>query len=277
MSSSNLQDTPMKTGATILAIDDTAESLALLAGILTPAGYQVHPADSGELALAAAAVNPPDLILLDVRMKGLDGLEVCLRLKAAAETRHIPIILISAFAEVKEWVKGLQMGAADYISKPFQPEELLMRVRTHLALSRASASLQQQAADLQRANGKLQDEIAERKCTEDKLRRSLDQAAHFRRALLSAAEDNQRSVEALREKNGELQDALIQVKLLSGLLPICSGCKKIRDNEGYWSQVESYIQQHSEATFTHGMCPECLKKYYPELKESIGDPTREKK
>jgi DNA-binding response OmpR family regulator len=277
MSSSNLQDTPMKTGATILAIDDTAESLALLAGILTPAGYQVHPADSGELALAAAAVNPPDLILLDVRMKGLDGLQVCRQLKAAEATKHIPIILISAFAEVKEWVKGLQMGAADYISKPFQPEELLMRVRTHLALSRASVSLQQQAADLQRANGKLQDEIAERKCTEDKLRRSLDQAAHFRRALLSAAEDNQRSVEALREKNGELQDALIQVKLLSGLLPICSGCKKIRDNEGYWSQVESYIQQHSEATFTHGMCPECLKKYYPELKESIGDPTREKK
>jgi DNA-binding response OmpR family regulator len=274
MSSSNLKEPQIKDGATILAVDDTAESLALLAGILTPAGYHVLPADSGELALAAAAANSPDLILLDVRMKGVDGLEVCRRLKATAETKNIPIILISAFADVKEWVKGLQMGAADYISKPFQSEELLSRVRTHLALSRASASLQQQAADLQRTNEQLQGEIAERNRTEDKLRQSLDQAAHFRRALLSAAEDNKRSVETLQEKNGELEDALTQVKLLSGLLPICSSCKKIRDNEGYWSQVESYIQQHSEATFTHGMCPECLKKHYPELKGNIGDPTR---
>jgi DNA-binding response OmpR family regulator len=261
----------------ILAVDDTPESLALLAGILTPAGYQLHPADSGELALAAATVNPPDLILLDVRMKGLDGLEVCRRLKAAEATKHIPIILISAFADVKEWVKGLQMGAADYISKPFQSEELLSRVKTHLALSRANVSLQQQAADMQRANEQLQGEIGERKRTENELRQSLDQAAHFRRALLSAAEDNKRSVEALREKNGELEDALTQVKLLSGLLPICSSCKKIRDNEGYWGQVESYIQQHSEATFTHGMCPECIKKYYPQLTNDPGDPIRETK
>jgi DNA-binding response OmpR family regulator len=263
--------------AVILAVDDTPESLALLAGILTPAGYHVLPADSGELALAAAAANSPDLILLDVRMKGLDGLEVCRRLKTAEATKHIPIILISAFADVKEWVKGLQMGAADYISKPFQSEELLSRIKTHLALSRASISLQQQAADLQRANGQLQGEIDERKRSEDKLRQSLDQAVHFRRALLSAAEDNKRSVEALQEKNSELQDALTQVKLLSGLLPICSSCKKIRDNEGYWSQVESYIQQHSEATFTHGMCPECFKKYYPQLTKGPGDPTRETK
>jgi response regulator RpfG family c-di-GMP phosphodiesterase len=278
MINSNLKDMPMKDGATILAVDDTPESLALLAGILIPAGYHVLPADSGELALAAAAVNSPDLILLDVRMKGVDGLEVCRRLKAAAETKHIPIILISAFADVKEWVKGLQMGAADYISKPFQSEELISRVKTHLALRRASVSLQQKAADLQRVNEQLQNESAEHKRTEDKLRQSLDQAAHFRRALLSAAEDNKRSVEALREKNGDLQDALTQVKLLSGLLPICSGCKKIRDGKGYWSQVESYIQQHSEATFTHGLCPECIKKYYPEPKEGrSGDPTRETK
>ena len=66
-----------------------------------------------------------------------------------------------------------------------------------------------------------------------------------------------------------LQDALDHVKLLSGLLPICSSCKKIRDDKGYWSQVESYIQKHSEATFTHGMCPDCFKKLYPDLK--VGD------
>ncbi len=71
--------------------------------------------------------------------------------------------------------------------------------------------------------------------------------------------------QALREKNAELEVALSKVKLLSGLLPICAGCKKIRDDQGYWSQVECYVQKHSEATFTHGLCPDCMGKYFPSL------------
>ena len=78
--------------------------------------------------------------------------------------------------------------------------------------------------------------------------------------------------QALQEKNAELVAALAKVKLLSGLLPICAGCKNIRDDQGYWSQVEGYIQQHSEATFTHGMCPKCMKKYYPEFQEGTDRP-----
>jgi DNA-binding response OmpR family regulator len=220
---------------TILAVDDSAESLALLVNLLTPAGYQVLPADSGELALAAVAANPPDLILVDVRMPGIDGLEVCRRLKARDETRNIPIILISAFADVKDWVQGLQLGAADYITKPFQAEELLTRVGTHLALIRARVSIEQQAVVLRQTNEQLQSEIDERT----------------------------RTGQLLREQNVALEAALANVKSLSGLLPICAGCKQIRDGEGYWSQVESYIQGHSEVTFTHGLCPDCMEKYYP--------------
>jgi PAS domain S-box-containing protein len=74
----------------------------------------------------------------------------------------------------------------------------------------------------------------------------------------------------------DLQQALANVKSLSGLLPICAGCKKIRDDKGYWSQVECYVQEHSQATFTHGLCPDCIKKYYPELGEvSLGDSRKE--
>ena len=127
----------MNDEGTILAVDDTPESLALLVTTLTTAGYRVRSADSGELALAAVAADPPDLILLDVVMKGMDGFEVCRRLKAREETRLIPIILISAFADVKDRVAGLRLGAADYITKPFQTEELLSRVMTHLSLRRA--------------------------------------------------------------------------------------------------------------------------------------------
>ena len=136
----------MKERDIIMAVDDTPESLSLLVDILTPAGYEVRPADSGELALAAVAAAIPDLILLDVRMKGMDGLEVCRRIKASERTQHIPIILISAFAEVQEWVEGMRLGAADYVTKPFLAEELLTRVRTHLALSKALASVDHQTA-----------------------------------------------------------------------------------------------------------------------------------
>ncbi|MBK9990498.1 MAG: response regulator [Verrucomicrobia bacterium] len=73
------------------------------------------------------------------------------------------------------------------------------------------------------------------------------------------------AVEALRQKNTELQEALAKVKALSGLLPICAGCKQIRDDKGYWSQVENYIQAHSDVTFTHGLCPKCAQKYFPGL------------
>jgi hypothetical protein len=74
----------------------------------------------------------------------------------------------------------------------------------------------------------------------------------------------------------DLQDALANVKSLSGLLPICASCKKIRDDKGYWSQVESYIQSHSDATFTHGICPDCIKKFYPDLAAGgLGDSSKE--
>lgn len=187
----------MSDDATILAVDDTPESLALQIDILTPAGYQVRPADSGELALAAVAANPPDLILLDVRTKGVNGLEVCRRLKAREETRHIPVILVSAFPDVKEWVEGLRLGAADYITKPFQAEELLTRVKAHLAVSRANVSLEQHAAALRQTNDNLQSEIVKRQRVEDELRQSFDRAERSRRAMLSTLEDQKRAEDAL--------------------------------------------------------------------------------
>jgi DNA-binding response OmpR family regulator len=198
----------------------------------------VRPVSSGELALAAVADNPPDLILLDLFMPSLNGMEVCRRLKANPVSRDIPVVFISAFGQSAERVAGLQEGAVDFITKPFQREELVARIQTHLELRRLRVRLEQQAAQLRHANEQLEAELAERK----------------------------RAEQELQQKNVKLADALSKVKLLSGMLPICSGCKKIRDDKGYWSQVEGYIQKHSEATFTHGMCPDCIKKLYPDVK-----------
>ncbi|OGR32656.1 MAG: hypothetical protein A2091_03595 [Desulfuromonadales bacterium GWD2_61_12] len=189
----------------ILAVDDTPAHLELLEALLTPAGYLVRRAAGGETALAAVAADPPDLILLDLRMPDMDGFEVCRRLKAGEKTTHIPIILLSASADSKEWVAGLQLGAVDFIAKPFQREELLARVSTHLTLSRANLSLKEQAETLARTNRQLQAESVIRHDAEDEVRLSLARAERSRRALLSALEDQKKAEAKIRRNESRLQ------------------------------------------------------------------------
>jgi putative nucleotidyltransferase with HDIG domain len=119
----------------ILAVDDTPASLKLLTEILSAEGYEVSSAISGELALRATTIAPPDLVLLDICMPGMDGFEVCRRLKAQIATHDVPVIFVSAVSETDEKVKGFELGAIDFVSKPYQREELLARVRTHLELN----------------------------------------------------------------------------------------------------------------------------------------------
>ncbi|MBI5309063.1 MAG: response regulator, partial [Planctomycetes bacterium] len=194
-----LQDAAASGKVTILAVDDTPESLAFLVEILTPAGYAVQTAASGDTALAAVTANPSDLILLDICMKGMDGLEVCRRIKANDQTRHIPIIMLSAFPKVEDWKQFLEVGAADYMAKPFQTAELLARIQTHLALSQASDELKQRAVMLGQLNEQLQAELAKRQCAEDELRQSLDLAAQARCEVLDMLEDQKRAEAALRK------------------------------------------------------------------------------
>jgi serine phosphatase RsbU (regulator of sigma subunit) len=146
----NQADAPKKD---ILIVDDTPANLRLLSKMLSEQGYQVHPVPDGPLALAAARAEPPDLILLDIRMPGMSGYEVCEHLKADAQTRDIPIIFISALDATQDKVKAFNVGGVDYITKPFQFEEVLARVETHLALR----ELQKQ---LQDANEKMERELA---------------------------------------------------------------------------------------------------------------------
>ena len=121
----------------ILIVDDTPENLTVLLQMLTEQGYRVRPALSGEIALKSVQADPPDLILLDILMPEMDGYEVCRVLKSNERTGQIPIIFISALTEVEDIVKAFQAGGVDYITKPFQIEEVLVRVRTHLELQNA--------------------------------------------------------------------------------------------------------------------------------------------
>jgi signal transduction histidine kinase len=140
---------------TILIVDDTPDNLRLLAGMLTEQGYKVRPAPSGEWALTSIQKELPDVILLDIIMPEMDGYEVCRRLKADERTRDIPVIFISALDEVVDKVTAFSMGGVDYITKPFQLEEVLARVRTHLDLQDMRRKLQGKNEQLQQQNAEL--------------------------------------------------------------------------------------------------------------------------
>jgi sigma-B regulation protein RsbU (phosphoserine phosphatase) len=123
-----------RSNGNILIVDDTPVNLRLLSQMLAEQGYHVRPVPNGPLALAAARAEPPDLILLDIRMPEMDGYQVCERLKADAQTRDIPIIFVSALDATQDKVKAFSAGGVDYVTKPFRTEEVLARVGTHLAL-----------------------------------------------------------------------------------------------------------------------------------------------
>jgi phosphoserine phosphatase RsbU/P len=129
--------------ASILVVDDTPANLQVLTGMLKGRGYKVRPVPSGKLALAAASKDPPDLILLDINMPDMNGYEVCQRLKSDEMLRTIPVIFISALTDQLDKVKAFATGGVDYITKPFQLEELQARVETHVQLRRLQVELEE--------------------------------------------------------------------------------------------------------------------------------------
>ena len=200
-------------GSEIMIVDDILENVELLMELLSKEGFLVRTANDGELALRSIRAKGPELILLDIRMSGMDGFEVCSRLKAEAGTSQIPVIFISAFGDEKQKVKGFEVGGVDYVTKPFSPAEVISRVKTHVTLRRTQVELENRA--------------------------------------------------------GQLENALAQVKRLKSLLPICSSCKKIRDDQGYWQEIEDYISEHADVDFSHSICPDCMRELYPEHAERV--------
>lgn len=195
----------------ILLIDDEENNLSVTTEVLKQQGYRCLIARDGYAGIERATLAQPDLILLDVRMPGIDGFETCRRLKTNEAIRDIPVLFMTSMADLPHKVTGFEVGGVDYLTKPIELPELLGRVNAHITIRR-----------------------------------------------------QQKLIEA---RNRELQEALDQVKVLSGLLPICSHCKKVRDDDGYWQQVEIYIQQHSEAKFSHGICPDCIREHYSDIFE----------
>lgn len=181
----------------VLAVEDTLESLQLLVETLTAADYQVLPANSGELALAVLDKQQPDIVLLDLRMPGIDGLEVLRHLKANDQTRNIPVIILSAAVETEQRLTALRLGAVDFIGKPFLQDELLLKVKLHVELRHAQCQLEQQAEHLSQLNYQLALEVAEHKQAKQHLTNALEQAK-----LLSSALDQVNAYVYMKDSNG---------------------------------------------------------------------------
>lgn len=146
---------------TVLAVDDKPANLRLVATVLGTAGYRVLTFADGELALRAAKSEQPDLALLDIAMPGMDGYEVCERLKADSATQHIPVIFLTALGDTTDKVKGFNLGGVDYVHKPFVARELIARIDTHITLRRLQARLESDKTQLTEVVQSQVEELAE--------------------------------------------------------------------------------------------------------------------
>lgn len=204
---------------TVLVVDDYAGNLFLSTTLLKSAGYEALEATTGQECLDAVHDYRPDLILLDVMLPDMSGIDICRKIKNDRNLKDIFVILISGIQVSSEHqADGLDVGADGYITRPISNKEFLARVQAGERIKRAEDAL--------RVKERQQQELIR-----------------------------------------QLTEALSEIKTLKGCIPICAWCKKIRNDEGCWDQLENYISKHTDASFSHGLCPDCFEKSRNEIKE----------
>jgi CheY-like chemotaxis protein len=229
----------------ILIVEDSLPQCVFLRRTLEKAGYEVAAATNGVEALDLLAHHAPALIISDVMMPLMDGHELCRQVKAAEITRDIPFMLLTALSEPSDIFKGLESGADFYKLKPFDAMRLIDRVQSILDESRARYRTSEAGVAVHYAGQKYFINAGRSQILD---------------LLLATFENILRQNNELQETNRKLSEALEANKLMRGLIPIYGYCKKVRDDKGYWNQVESFVAQHSAAQFSHGICPQCYEK-----------------
>lgn len=202
----------------VLVVDDYPGNVFLSTTLLRTVGYEVLEATTGKECLDAVYSHHPDLILLDVMLPDMSGIDICRQVKSDINLKNIFVILVSGIQVSSEHqADGLDIGADGYITRPISNKEFLARVQAGERIKRAEDALREKERQQQ--------------------------------ALIS-----------------QLQEALAEIKTLKGCIPICASCKKIRDDEGYWNHLETYFSKHTDAVFSHGLCPACFEQFRAEMK-----------
>jgi YesN/AraC family two-component response regulator len=198
----------------VLYVEDDRISRERCGAMLSRHVREVRTAEDGSVGLALFMAKKPDIVITDIRMPVMSGLEMAKKMKETDRSVHV--IVTTAFNDLEYMMEAIEIGVDSFIMKPVDVEKLIQAI------------------------GKCEELIMLRK-------------------TIQVRDEEQRILIA------ELQKALDEVNTLKGMLPICSSCKRIRDDRGYWNAVDAYITEHSEAIFTHSMCPDCIRTLYPDL------------
>ena len=239
----------------ILIVEDSKVQSAHLARILQGRDYQVFQTGDGVEALEFLEKNQPTMVISDVTMPRMDGYELSRKIRQNERFRDMPLILVTALLAPADILNGLKCGANHFILKPYDERYLLSRIDYILLNHDASREGSLTLAFEVFLGGQKYNITAERMQILDLLFGSLEKTLQQNNEL-------ERLNIQLMQANKELRESLQAVKTLKGLIPICSSCKKIRDGQGDWQQLEDYIHTHSDADFTHGICPSCAKAFF---------------
>lgn len=192
----------------ILVAEDSPMDLLIIQTILEEENYELICVENGAevLNVLESESTLPDLILLDIMMPEMDGYEACEQIKSNPKTEEIPVIFLTGKRGEENEIKGFELGAVDFINKPYHEKVVKIRVKTQL--------------------------------------------------------DLRKHVQEINKQNLELKQAFSEIKTLRDLLPMCAKCRKIRDEQGYWKQIETYIVEHTDSKFSHGLCESCADEMY---------------
>ncbi len=240
-----------KENSEILVVEDSLTQALQLQNLLEENGYYVTTAGDGRAALILLEKKLPDLVISDILMPEMDGYDLCRMIKGDERWKALPVILLTQLTEAEDIVRGLESGADNFVIKPYEPKLLISQIE-YILVNRA---------------------IRENPRTEMGIEVFFAGKKHFINSdriqildlLFSSYENSLIQKRKLEKLNKELNEALSTIKTLHGIIPICASCKKIRNDAGAWKQVDAYIAEHTEAQFSHGICPDCAKKLYPNL------------
>jgi two-component system response regulator VanR len=265
----------MATQASILIVEDSPTQTKMLRFILEENGYRVDSANNGIKALECVRQRKPNLIITDIIMPAMDGFDLCKSLKSDPALKSIPVMLLTSLSDPQDVIKGLQAGADNFLTKPYEDTYLISRIQ-YIFANYELRKNKPPTADIEVVfEGQKYIINSDRMQIVDLLLSTYDNAVQKNIELHKAHAElleihrqvEQKNIQ-LEKYNHDLQQAIAEVKTLSGLLPICANCKKIRDDKGYWGQIESYMEKRTGVEFTHGICPDCAKKFFPNVPSS---------